>query len=176
MFGCIDSNNKPNKTDEKKEFRDYDFTIWIKLNNQNKDFDYIINRKYYSFNEKKNFEFHDDMLLEQIISDQQISIDNKVKVIPADTIKHRLNKQQLDTLYLLTAKLFNADTLNYVCDKTRKGCNYDGKYPEVTFTNRNANYKILFTYLSDKKIVESFEKLLAYIDRLKNSKEKKYNK
>src|ERR1035437_5727539 len=113
LCSCISSNDKKNNTKEKKEFRNYDFAICINLKNPGKDFDYIINRKYWRFEGKNNFVCHDDKLLEEIYYEfKSKKNSNEVEKIPVKTIKYQLDKQQLDTLYLLTAKLFKADTLN----------------------------------------------------------------
>jgi len=174
LCGCINSNDKKNNTKEKKEYRNYDFTIWINLKNPDKDFDYVINRKYYRFEGKNNFVYHDDKLLEELFYEYKSKKNsNEVEKTLAKTIKYQLDKQQLDTLYLLTSKLFQVDSLNLVSDTTRKICNYDGDFPEVTFSKRNATYKIQFTYLSDKDIVEKYRKLLSYIESIKKKKGKK---
>ena len=171
LCSCINSNDKRNSAKEKKEFRNYDFTICISLKNPDKDSDYIINRKYYRFEGKNNFVYHDDKFLEEISYEYKSKKNStEVEKIRVKTIKYQLDKQQLDTLYLLTAKLFKADTLNLVSDTTRKTCNYDGLFPEVTFSNRNATYKIQFTYLSGENIVEKYKNLLSYIESIKKEK------
>lgn len=168
LCSCINSNEKRNNTKEKKEFRNYDFTIWINLKNPDKDSDYIINRKYYRFEGKNNFVYHDDKLLEEISYEYKSKKNsNEVEKIPVKTIKYQLDKQQLDTLYLLTAKLFKADTLNLESDTKKEKCYYDGPFYEVTFSSRNTTYKIQFTNLSGGDILEKYKNLLAYIERIR---------
>ena len=174
FIGCINSNDKTNNTKEIKEYRNYDFTIWINMKNPDKDFDYIINHKYYRFEGKNNFVYHDDKLLEQISYEYKVKKNsNEVEKTTIKTTKYQLNKQQLDTLYLLTSKLFEVDTLNFVSDTIRKIENYDGHFPEITFSNRNATYKIQFTPLSGENIVENYKNLLSYIESIKYKEEMK---
>jgi len=174
LCSCISSNDKRNNTKEKKEFRNYDFAICINLKNPGKDFDYIINRKYWRFEGKNNFVYHDDKLLEEIYYEfKSKKNNNEVEKISVKTIKYKLDKQQLDTLYLLTAKLFKADTLNLVSDTTKKECNYDGPFHEVSFSSRKGTYKIQFTNLSEGDILEKYKDLLAYIESLKKKTVKK---
>ena len=172
--GCINTNEKTNNTKEKKEYRNYDFTIFIKVEHSGKDFDYIINRKYYSFDGKNNLVYHDDKLLEQTSYNYKFKKNsNKVDKIPVETIKYQLNKRQLDTLYLMTSKLFKVDTLNLVSDTIKKRCDYDGYVSEITFSIRNASYKIQLTGLSGEHIVEKYKNLLLYIESLKKEIVKK---
>ena len=177
FIGCINSNDKTNNTKEKKEYRNYDFTIWINMKNQDKDFDYIINHKYYRFEGKNNFVYHDDKLLEQISYEYKIKKNsNEVEKTTIKTTKYQLNKQQLDTLYLLTSKLFKVDSLNFLSDTTEKKCNYDGYFSEITFSKLNATYKIQFNGLSSDNIVGNYRNLLSYIENIKNKIVKKSKK
>ena len=167
--GCINSNDKTHNATEKKVFRNYDFSIIINVEHSGKNFDYIINRKYYSFEGKNNFVYHNDKLLEQIFYEYKLKTKNSNIVYkkPIQTIKYQLNKQQLDTLYLLTSKLFKVDSLNFKSDTTKKECNYDGYFSEITFSNLNAIYKIQFNGLSGANIVENYKNLLSYIESIK---------
>jgi len=173
--GCINSDKKTNNTKEKKEYRNYDFMIMINVEHSGNDFDYIINRKYYRFEGKNNFVYHDDKQLEEVFYEYKSKKNsNKVEKTPVKTMKYQLDKQQLDTLYLLTSKLFKADSLNLVSDTTKKECNYDGPFHEITFSSRKATYKIQFTNLNGGDILEKYRDLLSYIESIK--KENKQEK
>jgi len=176
--GCINSKDKTNNANEKKEFRNYNFSIVINVEHSGKDFDYIINRKYYRHEGKNSFVYHNDQLLEQIFYEYKLKTKNSniVDKTPVKTIKYQLNKQQLDTLYLLTSKLFKVDSLNFLSDTTEKKCNYDGYFSEITFSKLNATYKIQFNGLSSDNIVGNYRNLLSYIENIKNKIVKKSKK
>lgn len=170
--GCINSNDKTNNTKEKtkKEHRNYNFTIRINVEHSGKDFDYIINRKYYCLEGKNNFVYHDDHLLEQVtyeyIKNKKKGI-NVVDKTPTETIKYQLNRQQLDTIYSLASALYKVDTLNITNDTTRHYSNYDGYWAEITLTKSNLSYKVQLGGCSEENIVKRYQRLLSYIESTK---------
>jgi len=173
LTSCINSNDKSNKIIEidKNRYRNYDFEVRINIEHSGKDFDYMINRKYYRFEGKNNFVYHNnDQLLEKIIyeyRENKKKRNNKFEKVPIDTIKYRLSRQQLDTIYSLTSKLFKVDTLNITNDTIRHYSNYDGYWADITLTKLNVIYKIQLGGCSEEYLVKRYLKLLMYIENTK---------
>lgn len=167
LIGCTNSNDKTNSIREEK-YKDYNFTILISVENSEKDFDYVINRKYFRVENDGKFKLHNEKLLEQVFyeykTNKKSSNTDKVAV---DTTKFLLDNKQLDKLYLLTSKLFCVDTLNITSDTIQQDVNYDGYHTEITLSRLNTTYRIRLNGLSGTYIVENYKNLLSNIESMK---------
>jgi len=167
LIGCTNTNDNTISRKEKK-YRDYDFTILISVEKSENDIDYIINRHYFVADKSNKILFHEDKLLEQTFYEYKINKENNnTDKIAVETKRFQLDNQQLDKLYLLTAKLFSVDTLNLVNDTTKRDYNYDGYHAEITLSKLNATYKIRINGLSEKYILENYKNLLSNIENMK---------
>ena len=167
LIGCTNIHENKNRTKDRK-YRNYDFTIIISVEKSENDFDYIINRHYFVTDKSNKILLHEDKLLEQTFYEYKTNKENNnTDKIAVETKRFQLDNQQLDKLYLLTAKLFSVDSLNLVNDTTRYDYNYDGYYAEITLSKLNTTYKIRLNGVSEKSILEDYKNLLSNIENMK---------
>lgn len=153
--------------------RNYDFDITINTQDLQRDnkfnYKYLINTKY-SRDDKNNLVFYKKNILQHVIYKYQRN-EKKFDVydrIPIDTNRYLLNSHQLDSIYLLTSKLFQIDTLNLVDNRNDNTYYYDGLVTEIELNNLalNTKYKITLSEVSDDKLLKDYEKLLSYIKNI----------
>lgn len=179
LFTCCthSSNEKPIKDIKAEEIqrknRNYDFNIIINTEDLQRDnnynYKYLINVGYLS-DEKNNLVFYKEKLLQHIIYQYQKNDKKGFDVydrISVDTIKYLLSESELDSVYLLTGRLFQLDTLNFTNDSILDII-YDGYITEIQLNKpHDANYSITLTDISNKKLLENYKKLLSYIEDIK---------
>lgn len=174
LYGCINSNDKATTKkiaeSTQKEYRNYDFVITINVEHSEKDFTYLINLRD-AFDENHNLVFYEDNLLQfttyQYEKKRKFGKDYFDRV-PIKTTQYLLNRTQLDTIYLLTAKLFKPDTLNLTNDTTKWSRIYDGYYAEIALNvSHDAAYNIRLGGYSNKALLKNYQNLLSYIEKSK---------
>ena len=88
--------------------------------------------------------------------------------VPIETTQYSLSRVQLDSIYLLTAKLFKPDTLNLTDDTTKWSRIYDGYHAEIVLTDRyDAIYNIKLAGFSNKPLLRTYQNLLSYLEKSK---------
>ncbi len=166
-LGC--NHNIKGKVDKEslKEYRNYNFEIRMEIENEKGKTEYIINRTYFSLNNKNNSLTQNKEYLEQIFYDKQYNARNKFNSKPTDTKKYKLTRLQLDKIYSLASNLFNIDTLNLTSDTTIHEIYYDGYSAKISLLTNNAQYTINFNGISDKNTVDRYKILLSFIENIK---------
>lgn len=171
-----DESLKSTEVKDIKQHKYYNFDIIINTEdlqrNDEFNYKYLINVKH-SRNDEGVLTFHKHNLLQYVTYHYQKNEKKGFDVydrIPVDTNKYLLNSQQLDSIYLLTSILFQIDTLNLSDKIAEDQINYDGSVTEVELNNslNDTKYKVTFTEISDEKLNKNFEKLLKYIECIKN--------
>ena len=174
LCSCINSNKKArtrNKAENiQKKYRNYEFDVRINVEHSAKDFKYLINVKD-EIDDNGNFTDYEDKLLQYTTYKYQKSMkfgDRYFDRVAIKTAQYSLNKVQLDTIYLLTAKLFQPDTLNLTDDTTKYSRIYDGYHAEIVLNDRfDATYVVKLTGLSNVALLKKYQNLLYYIEKSK---------
>jgi len=174
LCGCINSNEKAttrNITENvQKKYRNYDFDITINVEHSGNDFKYMINVSD-EFNDNHNLIFYEDNLLQYTTykyKNNKKFGDKFYERVPIETTQYLLNRTQLDTIYELTAKLFQPATLNLTADTTKYSRLYDGYHAEIALSVRHdAIYDIKLGGYSNKTLLKNYQDLLSYIEKSK---------
>jgi len=174
LYGCINSNDKATTrniaVNVQKKYRNYDFDITINVEHSEKDFTYSINLRDV-IDENHNLVFYEDNLLQfTTYKYGKKKKFGKVYIgrVPIKTTQYLLNRTQLDTIYLLTAKLFQPDTLNLTNDTTKWSRIYDGYSAEIALNvSYDATYNIRLGGYSNKALLKNYQNLLSYIEKSK---------
>jgi hypothetical protein len=174
LSSCANSNEKAttsNKAENsQKKYRNYEFDVTINVVHSGNDFKYLINVSN-EFDDNHNIIDYEDNLLQYTTYKYQKSEkfgDRYYDRVPIKTIQYSLNRAQLDTIYLLTAKLFQPDTLNLTNDTNRSSRIYDGYGAEIVLTDRyDAIYDIKLGGYSNKTLLKNYRNLLFYIEKSK---------
>ena len=174
LCGCVNSDEKATtrNTSEsvQKKYRNYDFDITINVEHSEKDYKYQINVRN-EFNDNHNLVFYEDNLLQYTTYKYKKNKkfgDNYYDRVPIEITQYLLNRTQLDTIYRLTAKLFQPDTLNLTDDTTKYSKLYDGYHAEIALSVRHdAIYNIKLGGYSDKTLLKNYQNLLSYIEKSK---------
>jgi len=174
LCGCVNSDEKATtrNTSEsvQKKYRNYDFDITINVEHSEKDYKYQINVRN-EFNDNHNLVFYEDNLLQYTTYKYKKNKkfgDNYYDRVPIEITQYLLNRTQLDTIYRLTAKLFQTDTLNLTADSSKQGLIYDGYHAEIEMNiNYDAGYKIILGGYSNKALLKNYRNLLTYIEKSK---------
>lgn len=167
----IDTKNKT------EQFRHYDFDIKIDvrhLQNHNEyNYKYLINLSWEHNEKKDDFIFYKSNLLQKVIYKYIENKDTRsyhYDRIPQDTLQFILSNQQLDSIYLLTSRLFQIDSLNLAGESINHSV-YDGYYTEIELANQHdATYKIMLTDLSSERTLENYKNLLSYIESVQKER------
>lgn len=174
LCGCVNSDEKATTRNiaenVQKKYRNYDFDIKINVEHSEKDFKYLINVSD-EFDDNHNLIFYEDNLLQYTTYKYKKNEkfgDNYYDRVPIETTQYLLNRTQLDTIYRLTAKLFQPDTLNLTDDTTKYSKLYDGYHAEIALSVRHdAIYNIKLGGYSDKALLKNYQNLLSYIEKSK---------
>ncbi len=95
----------------------------------------------------------------------------KVERIPNDTLKLEFTNAQFDSIYLLTSRIFQIDSLIEKLDSPYIPYEYDGEYVKVTLGFENISTVLNSTIYFDeeKQIQNRFKKLKDYLESIKNT-------
>jgi len=165
-------NKKSNQTVD-----NYDFSVEINMNHyqwvNSCNYKYLIN-KGWDYDQKDSLIFFNDnferLIKYKYVDAPQKGFDRHDRV-PIDTIKFSLTNEQLDSIYLLTSKIFQTDSSIIIKNTSSNSGSYDGEY--VTVSLRLLNYsttmETMISFDEDKIFQKRFKELLKYIDRIDNA-------
>ncbi|MFM2293144.1 MAG: hypothetical protein RIS29_2957 [Bacteroidota bacterium] len=167
-----DANKIENRNNSKHKFRKYNFSITINKEHSENDFCYQINVR--SLMKDGNLIMYDDNIMQystlRLKRTMKYGAHEFWENVPVKTSQYLLNKSQLDSIYLLTSRLFQADSLNLSCDSVNKGEIYDGYVTTITLLDYyNAEYTVKLGGFSNKKLLRNYKNLLVYLESSKKN-------
>jgi hypothetical protein len=181
LGSCIKSNDKTTKEIAEKvqtKYRNYDFHVSVNVQHlqfaPDFNYKYLINLKW-ERDAKNNLIFYKGKLLQRVNYVYRFNKDilpyNRERV-PKDTLQYLLNNKQLDSIYTLTAKIFQPEFENLSKDSVNYPPIYDGYWTEIEFKNINeVVYKATLSGISDEKTLYNYHNLLIYLKSLETKRE-----
>jgi hypothetical protein len=152
-----------------REYRNYDFVVKIDVQGYESDnnYKYLINLKWENDN-NGNLIFYHDKLLQRVNFENNYDTNNYVeKRLAKDTLQYLLNESQLDSIYTLTAKIFQIDTINLSKDTAGVYPIYDGYFTDIELQNFfDVSYKARISGISNMKTLYNYHNLLRYLKSL----------
>jgi len=166
-----------NSLKQLRKYRNYDFYVSIDVQDiqyaPDFNYKYLINLKW-EHDAKNNLFFYKGKLLQRVNYvykfNKEILPYNRERV-PKDTLQYMLNNKQLDSIYTLTAKIFQPESENLSKDSVNYPPIYDGYWTEIEFKNINeVVYKATLTGISDEKTLYNYYNLLSYLKTLETNR------
>lgn len=181
LVSCIKSTDTTTKKNiaenAQTKYRNYDFNISINVQHlqyaPDFNYKYLINLKW-EHDKKNNLIFYKGKLLQRVNYvykfNKKILPYNRERV-PKDTLQYLLNNKQLDSIYTLTAKIFQPEFENLSKDSVNYPPIYDGYWTEIEFKNINeVVYKATLSGISDEKTLYNYHNLLIYLKSLETKR------
>jgi hypothetical protein len=160
-----------------RKYRNYDFDVSLNVQDlqfaPDFNFKYLINLKS-ERDANNNLFFYKKNMLQKVNFiykyNKNILPYNRERV-PKDTLQYILDNKQLDSIYTLTAKIFQPEFENLSKDSINYTQHYDGYWAEIEFNNiSQVLYKVSISGISDEKTLFNYYNLLSYLKSLEKDR------